>query len=150
MVISRRHVLEALANLFRSAPLAATAESMAARAAMRPRSAAHRPSITLFARSALCDEGVFYLPAIERAGLYVTDVEVLRLHYAETLKAWRKRLNQSRSQIAALYDERFCRVWEFYLGGCEAFFRHAGLVNFQIQLAKCIDVVPLTWDYVHE
>jgi len=90
------------------------------------------------------------LPAIEQAGLYVTDVEVLRLHYAETLKAWRRRFNANRERIAAIYDERFCRMWEFYLAGCEAAFRHAGLVNFQIQLAKRVDTVPLARDYILE
>jgi cyclopropane-fatty-acyl-phospholipid synthase len=90
------------------------------------------------------------LPAIERAGLYVTDVEVLRLHYAETLKAWRQRFSANRDRVAAIYDERFCRMWEFYLAGCEAAFRHAGLVNFQIQVAKRVDTVPLTRDYIVE
>ena len=88
------------------------------------------------------------LPAIERAGLYVTDIEILRLHYAETLKAWRQRFKANRERVAALYDERFCRMWEFYLAGCGAAFRHAGLVNFQIQIAKRIDAVPLTRDYI--
>ena len=88
------------------------------------------------------------LPAIEHAGLYVTDVEVLRLHYAETLKAWRHRFNLNREQIRAVYDERFCRMWEFYLAGCEAGFRYGGLVNFQLQLSKRIDTVPLTRDYI--
>jgi cyclopropane-fatty-acyl-phospholipid synthase len=90
------------------------------------------------------------LPAIERAGLYVTDIEVLRLHYAETLKAWRQRFNANRERVAELYDERFCRMWEFYLAGCEAGFRHGGLVNFQIQLSKRVDVVPLTRNYLSE
>jgi cyclopropane-fatty-acyl-phospholipid synthase len=88
------------------------------------------------------------LPAIEKAGLYLTDVEVLRLHYAETLNAWRRRFNANRARIAALYDERFCRMWEFYLAGCEASFRYGGLVNFQIQLSKRVDTVPLTRDYI--
>lgn len=88
------------------------------------------------------------LPAIERAGLYVTDIEVLRLHYAETLKAWRQRFNANRRRLTEIYDERFCRMWEFYLASCEAAFRHGGLLNFQIQLSKRIDVVPLTRDYI--
>lgn len=88
------------------------------------------------------------LPAIERAGLYVTDIEVLRMHYAETLKAWRQRFNMNRQRIAEIYDERFCRMWEFYLAGCEAAFRHGGLLNFQIQLSKRINAVPLTRDYI--
>lgn len=88
------------------------------------------------------------LPAIEQAGLYVTDIEVLRLHYAETLKAWRRRFNVNRQSVAEIYDERFCRMWEFYLAGCEAGFRHSGLLNFQVQVSKRIDAVPLTRDYV--
>ena len=88
------------------------------------------------------------VPAIERAGLYVTDIEVLRLHYAETLKAWRLRFSTNRKRVVELYDERFCRMWEFYLAGSEAAFRHSGLVNFQIQLSKRIDIVPLTRDYI--
>lgn len=88
------------------------------------------------------------VPAIERAGLYVTDIEVLRLHYAETLKAWRLRFSTNRKRVVELYDERFCRMWEFYLAGSEAAFRHSGLVNFQIQLSKRIDTVPLTRDYI--
>jgi cyclopropane-fatty-acyl-phospholipid synthase len=88
------------------------------------------------------------VPAIERAGLYITDIEVLRLHYAETLKAWRQRFSVNRDHVAAIYDQKFCRMWEFYLAGCEAGFRHSGLVNFQIQLSKRIDSVPLTRDYI--
>ena len=88
------------------------------------------------------------LPAIERAGLIVTDVEILRLHYAETLLAWRERFLARREQVKALYNERFCRMWEFYLAACEAGFRHGGLMVFQIQLAKRLDVVPLTRDYI--
>lgn len=88
------------------------------------------------------------VPVIERAGLYITDIEVLRVHYAETLRAWRQRFMASRDRVAALYDQRFCRMWEFYLAGCEAGFRHSGLVVFQIQLSKKIDAVPLTRDYL--
>jgi cyclopropane-fatty-acyl-phospholipid synthase len=90
------------------------------------------------------------VPVIERAGLHITDIEVLRLHYAETLKAWRERFMANREHVAALYDERFCRMWEFYLAGCEAGFRHSGLVVFQIQLSKQLDTVPLTRDYIWE
>jgi cyclopropane-fatty-acyl-phospholipid synthase len=88
------------------------------------------------------------VPVVERVGLWVTDVEVLRLHYAETLRAWRSRFNANRERIRALYDERFCRMWEFYLAGSEIAFRHQGHVNFQIQLAKRVDSVPLTRDYM--
>ena len=88
------------------------------------------------------------VPEIERAGLYITDVEVLRMHYAYTLRAWRDRFMAERPRIAELYDERFCRMWEFYLACCEASFRHAGLVVFQIQISKQIDGVPITRDYI--
>ncbi|MBY0512187.1 MAG: cyclopropane-fatty-acyl-phospholipid synthase family protein [Rhodospirillaceae bacterium] len=87
-------------------------------------------------------------PVVERAGLHITDIEVLRLHYAETLAAWRQRFMAQRDKIADLYDDRFCRMWEFYLASCEAAFRHSGLVVFQIQLSKRIDAVPLTRDYI--
>jgi cyclopropane-fatty-acyl-phospholipid synthase len=89
------------------------------------------------------------VPSIERAGLYVTDIEILRLHYAQTLNAWRRRFYANRKQIAALYDERFCRMWEFYLAASEAAFRrHGGLINFQIQLSNRIDAIPLIRDYM--
>ena len=90
------------------------------------------------------------LPAIERAGLIVTDIEVLRLHYAETLKEWRRRFKAHRSAVAELYDERFCRMWEFYLAGAEMAFRHDGQVVYQIQLTKRIGTLPLTRDYMFE
>ena len=88
------------------------------------------------------------LPVIERAGLVVTDIEILRLHYAETLKAWRRNFNANRARIAELYDERFCRMWEFYLASSEASFRYGGLMVFQIQMAKRQEAVPLTRDYI--
>jgi len=88
------------------------------------------------------------LPAIERAGLYTTDVEILRLHYAETLKAWRDAFCARWDEMAELYDERFCRMWEFYLAGSEMGFRHQGLMVFQIQVAKSVDALPLTRDYM--
>ena len=88
------------------------------------------------------------LPVIERAGLLVTDIEVLRLHYARTLAEWQKRFQKNRAEIAALYDERFCRMWEFYLAGAEMAFRHEGQVVYQIQIAKRVDTLPLTRDYM--
>jgi cyclopropane-fatty-acyl-phospholipid synthase len=88
------------------------------------------------------------LPAIERAGLIVTDIEVLRLHYAETLKAWRDRFLTRCDEAKALYGERFCRMWEFYLAAAECGFRHGALTVFQIQLAKRLETVPLTRDYI--
>jgi cyclopropane-fatty-acyl-phospholipid synthase len=91
------------------------------------------------------------LPAIERSGLLVTDIEILRLHYADTLKAWRERFLARREEVERLYDARFCRMWEFYLTSSETAFRNWQLMVFQIQLAKRHDVVPLTRDYIlHE
>lgn len=90
------------------------------------------------------------LPAIERAGLLVTDVEILRLHYAETLKNWRIRFAARRDEVAGMMDERFCRMWEFYLGISEMAFRHRGHFVFQVQLAKRVDALPITRDYMGE
>ncbi|MPZ10057.1 MAG: methyltransferase domain-containing protein [Kiloniellaceae bacterium] len=90
------------------------------------------------------------LPVIEDAMLVVTDVEVLRLHYAETLRIWEERFQANRAKIAELYDERFCRMWEAYLVGCEMGFRYQGLMVFQIQITKKIDAVPITRDYIHD
>jgi cyclopropane-fatty-acyl-phospholipid synthase len=88
------------------------------------------------------------IPAIERAGLIMTDVEVLRLHYADTLRAWRERFAAHRDEARRLYDERFCRMWEFYLAGAEAGFREGSLVVYQIQMAKDRTAVPQTRDYI--
>jgi cyclopropane-fatty-acyl-phospholipid synthase len=88
------------------------------------------------------------VPAIEKARLWITDVEILRLHYAETLKLWRQRFYEHWDRAKALYDERFCRMWEFYLVGSEAFFRVQDGMNFQIQFAAERDAVPLTRDYM--
>jgi cyclopropane-fatty-acyl-phospholipid synthase len=86
-------------------------------------------------------------PALERSGLALADLEVLRLHYAWTLKAWRERFMARREEAVALYDERFCRMWEFYLSAFEAAFRVEDLVVFQLQLTKRKDGVPVTRDY---
>jgi cyclopropane-fatty-acyl-phospholipid synthase len=88
------------------------------------------------------------IPVIERAGLLVCDIEILRLHYAETLKAWRERFMARREEAVRLYDERFVRMWEFYLASSEMSFRKQGLMNFQIQIAKREGVVPMTRDYI--
>jgi cyclopropane-fatty-acyl-phospholipid synthase len=88
------------------------------------------------------------LPAIERAGLLVTDIEILRLHYAQTLLNWRERFMARAEEARRLYDERFVRMWEFYLAASEMAFRHQGMMVFQIQLAKRVDAVPLTRDYI--
>ena len=88
------------------------------------------------------------MPAIERSGLLTTDIEVLRLHYAETLRHWRRRFAASRDTIASLYDESFCRMFEFYLSSCELGFRTGSLAVFQVQLAHQQTAVPLTRDYI--
>jgi cyclopropane-fatty-acyl-phospholipid synthase len=88
------------------------------------------------------------LPAIERARLLVTDIEILRLHYAETLRHWRRRFAANRDAIASLYDERFCRMFEFYLAGSELSFRRENMMVSQIQLAHEQTAVPLTRDYI--
>jgi cyclopropane-fatty-acyl-phospholipid synthase len=88
------------------------------------------------------------LPAIESAGLLVNDIEVLRLHYAETLKAWRERFLAHREEVERLYDARFVRMWEFYLAASEMSFRHQNLMVFQIQMTKQQGVAPMTRDYV--
>jgi cyclopropane-fatty-acyl-phospholipid synthase len=90
------------------------------------------------------------VPAIERAGLIISDVEVLRLHYAETLRHWRERFMTRRAEAAAIRDERFCRMWEFYLSISEAAFRLGITAVFQIQLVKKVDAAPLTRDYIGE
>ena len=88
------------------------------------------------------------IPVIERCGLIVSDVEVLRLHYAETLRMWRERFLSNWDRVARLYDERFCRMWEFYLAASEAAFRHQDLVVFQIQMIKNPEALPITRDYM--
>jgi cyclopropane-fatty-acyl-phospholipid synthase len=88
------------------------------------------------------------LPRIEKAGLLVTDIEILRLHYAETLKAWRERFLAHREEVERIYDERFERMWEFYLASSEMSFREQNMMVFQIQLTKRQGIVPMTRDYI--
>ena len=88
------------------------------------------------------------MAAVERSGLWATDIEILRLHYADTLRHWYERFQRSRHGARALYGERFCRMWEFYLATCEMLFRQGDLMVFQIQLAHRQDAVPLTRDYI--
>ena len=90
------------------------------------------------------------LPVIERLGLWATDIEILRLHYAFTLAEWRKRFEAQRAEIAALYDERFCRMWEFYLCAAEIDFRLLSTMVFQMQITRDIKAVPLTRDYMFD
>ncbi len=89
------------------------------------------------------------MSAVEKEGLFVTDIEVLRIHYAETLYHWRKRFYANRDKVRDLYDERFCRMWDFYLTGCESAFRYWDQVVFQIQLSKeLVSPVPIQRDYI--
>lgn len=91
------------------------------------------------------------LPRIERAGLLVTDIEILRLHYAETLRHWRERFLAHREEAERIYDQRFVRMWEFYLAASEMSFREQNMHVMQIQLTKRQGVVPITRDYItHE
>jgi cyclopropane-fatty-acyl-phospholipid synthase len=98
-----------------------------------------------------------YIPALselvseaERNRLIVTDVEAVRYHYALTLEEWYWRTMAHQEEITALYDERFFRMWQFYLAGAEAAFRYGGLVNWQLQYVKRRDAIPMTWDYMFE
>lgn len=88
------------------------------------------------------------MPHIERAWLWTTDIEVLRLHYAMTLEHWLKRCRAKKAEIVALYDERFFRMWEFYLAGARMAFKNDDHVVFQIQLARRRDTLPLTRTYL--
>ena len=88
------------------------------------------------------------LPPLEKSRLVATDIEILRLHYAETLRNWRRRFAANRDTIAAIYDERFCRMFEFYLCGAEIAFRREGQMVFQVQLAHRQAAAPLTRDYI--
>ena len=90
------------------------------------------------------------LEAIEKEGLIVTDVEVWRLHYAETLRHWHERFMEKIDRARLLHDERFCRMWRFYLVACEMTFRHSDQVVYQIQLARRNDSVPLTRNYIYD
>jgi cyclopropane-fatty-acyl-phospholipid synthase len=90
------------------------------------------------------------LPVLEREKLYVTDIEILRLHYAETIRHWSQRFADHRERAKAIYDERFCRMWEHYLAASEVAFRHWGMNNFQIQFCKNQHALPLTRDYMRE
>ena len=89
-------------------------------------------------------------PSIERAGLFITDIESLRMHYAETLAAWRANFLAHRDEAKAVYDERFCRMWEFYLAAAECSFRFEGECVYQFQLSRRHDAVPITRDYMFD
>jgi cyclopropane-fatty-acyl-phospholipid synthase len=88
------------------------------------------------------------LAAVEKVGLWVTDIEILRLHYAKTLREWRRRFVANRDEVRKLYDERFCRMWEYYLASCECAFKYLRQMVFQMQLTKHVETAPLTRDYM--
>jgi cyclopropane-fatty-acyl-phospholipid synthase len=88
------------------------------------------------------------LPLIEKSGLWATDIEILRLHYAKTLKCWHDNFDRHRDTIKQMYDEQFCRMWEFFLAAGEMDFRYLSTMVFQIQLAKEVGAVPATRDYM--
>ncbi len=96
-----------------------------------------------------------YVPALsetfeatERQGLWVADMEVLRLHYYYTLRDWRTRFTANRDKAAKLYDERFCRMWEFYLGAAELGFLHGSNMVFQLLLSPQMDAVPVDRNFI--
>jgi cyclopropane-fatty-acyl-phospholipid synthase len=86
--------------------------------------------------------------AVEQSGLWTTDIEILRLHYAETLRCWRMRFLAQRDAVREMYDERFCRMWELYLGMSELSFRAGSHMVIQIQLARHVNAVPIVRDYM--
>ncbi|MDA0241763.1 MAG: class I SAM-dependent methyltransferase, partial [Proteobacteria bacterium] len=90
------------------------------------------------------------VPHIEKQRLIITDIEFLGPHYAETLRLWRERFCANWSKGSEIYDDRFCRMWEFYLAGSEIAFRYLGLTVFQIQMVKRRDALPMTRDYISE
>ena len=90
------------------------------------------------------------LPTAEQEGLLLKDIEILPMHYAWTLQAWRERFMANRDKAAMLYDERFCRMWEFYLAASQTGFEYDKLFVFQIQLSRNQDAVPVTRDYIGE
>jgi len=85
---------------------------------------------------------------IEKSGFWVSDMEILRLHYGETILEWDKRFQENRDKVATMMDERFCRMWEFYLIVSEFSFRYSKNMNFQIQMVKKVDGLPITRDYM--
>ena len=90
------------------------------------------------------------LAVIEQSGMWVTDIEILRLHYAETCLEWEKRFQANRDKITTMMDERFCRMWEFYLIISEFSFRYSKNMNFQIQMSKQVDALPMSRDYMYK
>jgi cyclopropane-fatty-acyl-phospholipid synthase len=86
---------------------------------------------------------------IERSGLIISDLEVLKIHYAHTLRHWKERFVQNKDKVLKMFDEEFFRMYEFYLTSCESAFKHGNQVVYQIQLSKELDTVPSTRDYIY-
>jgi len=87
---------------------------------------------------------------IEKAGLIVSDIEVLRLHYAHTLRHWKENCIKNKEKIISMFDEKFFRMWEFYLAGCEMAFKWGDQVVYQFQLTKNYTSTPVTRDYIYQ
>ncbi len=86
---------------------------------------------------------------IEKSGLMVTDVEVLRMHYFHTLRNWKERFLRNKPKVLTMFDEKFFRMWEFYLTSCEMSFKWADQVVYQFQLTKDFNSAPITRDYIY-
>ena len=86
---------------------------------------------------------------IEKSGLVISDIEVLRMHYAHTLRHWKKRFLGGKDRVLQMFDEKFFRMWEFYLTSCEMSFKWGDQVVFQFQLTKKFTSVPTTRDYIY-
>ena len=86
---------------------------------------------------------------IEKSGLMVTDVEVLRMHYFHTLRNWKERFLHNKTKVLSMFDEKFFRMWEFYLTSCEMSFKWADQVVYQFQLTKDFTSAPITRDYIY-
>ena len=87
---------------------------------------------------------------IEKSGLIISDIEVLRMHYSHTLRHWKERFISKKKEVLEMFDERFFRMWEFYLAGCEMAFKWGDQVVFQFQLSKKITTVPRIRDYIYQ
>lgn len=86
---------------------------------------------------------------IEKSGLIISDLEVLKIHYAQTLRHWKERFIQNKAKVLKMFDEKFFRMYEFYLTSCESAFKYGDQVVYQIQLSKELDTVPSTRDYIY-
>ena len=90
------------------------------------------------------------MTAVEKAALWPADVECWRLHYAWTLRHWFNRFTENEVEVRMMFDDRFVRMWRYYLAACEQTFRHGHQAVFQFQLSRKIDAVPVTRDYLYQ